>query len=48
VISADLPLLGQIKPGDEIGFRAVTLEEASLALSELEATITKFKACLSS
>jgi antagonist of KipI len=48
VISADLPLLGQVRPGDEIRFDAVTLEEASLARSALEATITRFKASLSS
>jgi antagonist of KipI len=32
IITADLHLLGQIKPGDEIQFKAVTIEEACHAL----------------
>ena len=43
VISADLPLLGQIKPGDTIGFEAVSPEQAHLALREREALICGFK-----
>jgi biotin-dependent carboxylase-like uncharacterized protein len=43
VISADLPLLGQIKPGDGIQFEAVSLEEAHLALQEMEERIDNFK-----
>jgi antagonist of KipI len=35
VISADLPLLGQITPGDEVAFEAVPLETAIEALREL-------------
>ncbi len=34
IIGADIPLLGQIKPGDLIRFRAVSMEEALLALRE--------------
>jgi antagonist of KipI len=36
VISADLPLLGQIKPGDEVRFDAVSPEAAYHALKESE------------
>lgn len=36
VITADLPLLGQVKPGDEIRFVAVTVGEARAALADLE------------
>jgi biotin-dependent carboxylase-like uncharacterized protein len=43
VISADLPLLGQIKPGDDIQFEVISLEEAHLALQEMEERINNFK-----
>jgi len=43
VISADLPLLGQIKPGDGIQFEALSLDEAHLALQEMEERISNFK-----
>ena len=43
VISADLPLLAQIKPGDEIQFNAVSLESAQQALHDLEDKIRDFK-----
>lgn len=46
VISADLPLLGQIKPGDEIQFEAVTLEAAHRALQVRESRIKEFRASL--
>ncbi len=36
VISADLPYLGQIMPGEEVAFGAVGLEEAVRALREME------------
>jgi biotin-dependent carboxylase-like uncharacterized protein len=36
VITADLHLLGQIRPGDEIQFAAISLEEAYRALDETE------------
>jgi len=39
VISADLPLLGQIKPEDEIQFTAVSLNQAHQALQEMEEKI---------
>jgi len=47
VISADLPLLGQIKPGDELQFEAVSQEEAHQALHDLEDKIRCFKEGLS-
>jgi antagonist of KipI len=47
IISADLPFLGQIKPGDSIRFREVTLDEAIEALSEMERRIGEFKNGLS-
>jgi antagonist of KipI len=43
VIAADLPLLGQIKPGDTVGFDAVSLEQAHLALQDREERIRIFK-----
>jgi len=36
VISADLPLLGQVKPGDQVRFREVSMAEARTALQERE------------
>jgi antagonist of KipI len=36
VISADLPLLGQIKPGDRIQFTSVSMNDAYRALVEME------------
>jgi antagonist of KipI len=46
VISADLPLLGQIKPGEEILFQPVSLNEAHESLSAIEGTIQKLKSTL--
>ena len=43
VISADLPLLGQIKPGDDVRFRVVSLKEAHDALRNMEEKIRRFK-----
>jgi len=43
VISADLPLLGQVMPGNEVVFSAVTLDEAVQALQESEEKIGEFK-----
>jgi biotin-dependent carboxylase-like uncharacterized protein len=43
VISADLPLLGQITPGDEVAFEPVSMEAAVQALRELEDRIDRFK-----
>ena len=39
VISADLHVLGQIKPGDGVQFAIISLEEAQRALAELESKI---------
>ena len=46
VISADLPFLGQIKPGDTVGFSAVSLDEARQALTAMEEKVHKFEASL--
>jgi len=43
VISADLPLLGQIKPGDKVTFQKVSMEEAILALQIRENHISLLK-----
>ena len=43
VISADLPLLGQVKPGDRLGFREVSLQEAITALRASENHINLLK-----
>ncbi len=42
VISADLPLLGQIKPADTVRFNAVSPDEARRALAALEEKLQKF------
>jgi biotin-dependent carboxylase-like uncharacterized protein len=41
VISADLPLLGQIAPGDTVTFEAVSLEAALAALREQDAWLRR-------
>jgi antagonist of KipI len=46
VISADLPLLGQIKPGDTVRFNAVSLNEAQRVLTALEEKLHKFEESL--
>ncbi len=46
VISADLPLLGQISPGDAVRFTAVSLAEARRALAAVEEKVHKFEASL--
>ncbi len=48
VISADLPLLGQIKPGDEIQFEAVSVQGAHRALQVMEDKIRNFRESLDS
>ena len=40
VISADLPFLGQLKPGDTVNFRKVSIDEAYQAVREMEGHIT--------
>lgn len=47
VISADLPSLGQIKPGDQVRFRQVSLSEALGALEEMEECIKALRERLS-
>ena len=46
VISADLPMLGQIKPGDSVRFKAVSLADAEAALREAEAKIVRLRQSL--
>jgi antagonist of KipI len=43
VITADLPFLGQIKPGDSVKFKEVSLEDAYHAFKEAEGIIRRFK-----
>jgi len=43
VISADIPLLGQVKPGDQVMFQAVSLEKALEALERTEQIIGMLK-----
>jgi len=43
VITADLPLLGQVKPGDTVTFKQVSLDDAYEALREMEERIKGFK-----
>jgi antagonist of KipI len=47
VISADLPFLGQIKPGDTVSFEEISLHGAYEALGEMEEKIKGFKAKVS-
>ena len=46
VISADLPLLGQVSPGDEVAFEAVSLEKAVQMLRKVESELESFKRSL--
>ena len=46
VISADLPLLGQVTPGDEVAFEAVSMDAAVHVLQEMEDKIDEFKRSL--
>jgi antagonist of KipI len=43
VISADLPLLGQVKPGERVVFQEVPMQEAMTALQESENHINMLK-----
>jgi biotin-dependent carboxylase-like uncharacterized protein len=43
VISADLPLLGQMKPGEDARFQEVTVDEAYRVLKEVEGRIDRFR-----
>ena len=47
IISADLPQLGQIKPGDQINFKSTSLDEANHALRKMETNIQRFKSSFS-
>jgi biotin-dependent carboxylase-like uncharacterized protein len=43
IISADISHLGQIKPGDQVRFKAVSLEEALSALRDMEQIINTLR-----
>lgn len=43
VISADLPALAQLRPGDKVGFRFVSPKEAVMAVRELQAGLLSLK-----
>jgi len=43
VITADLPSLGQIKPGDKVKFKEVSLEDAYHEFKEAEGIIKRFR-----
>jgi allophanate hydrolase subunit 2 len=43
VITADLPFLGQIKPGNRVKFKVVSLKEAYHAVKEADGMIRRFK-----
>ncbi len=43
VITADLPFLGQMKPGDQVNFEEVSMEDAYHALGEVDGIIRRFK-----
>ena len=45
VISADLPALAQLRPGDEVGFRFVTPKEAAAAAREIHEKLLTLKEC---
>jgi antagonist of KipI len=47
VISADLPLLGQIKPGDTVSFEEIPIQDAYGALRQFEERIRTFKEAIS-
>lgn len=46
VASADLPVLGQLRPGDRVTFRKVTLEEAHAALRRQERDVRQAETAL--
>jgi antagonist of KipI len=43
VITADLPIAGQLGPGDTITFRACTLQDAMAALIAQERALLRFE-----
>jgi len=43
IISTDLPRVAQLKPGDRVRFKPVSIEEAHLLLKELEKRLREFK-----
>ena len=47
VISADLPLMGQIRPGDEINFKSISVDGAIQALRKMESRVKEISKVLS-
>ncbi len=43
VIAADLPLLGQLKPGDTVSFEEISLDDAYVAFRKTEQRLKEFK-----
>jgi antagonist of KipI len=46
VIAADLPRVGQLRPGQAVEMQAATLDEAEAALAEMEAELRRWRALL--
>jgi allophanate hydrolase subunit 2 len=42
IISADLPMVAQLKPGDQVRFKTISIEEAHLLLREQEERLKGF------
>ncbi len=42
IISADLPTVAQLKPGDQVRFKTISVEESHLVLKEQEETLKEF------
>jgi len=47
VISADLPFLGQLKPGDTVSFRKVCMDEAYRAIGAVSTGLALFQSSVS-
>lgn len=46
VATADLPLLGQARPGDQVRFQKITVQEAQELRKDFERKMTLFRLCL--
>jgi allophanate hydrolase subunit 2 len=43
IISADLPMVAQLKPGDQVRFKPISIEESHLLLREQEERLKGFR-----
>jgi allophanate hydrolase subunit 2 len=43
IISADLPMVAQLKPGDQVRFKRISIEESHLLLREQEERLKGFR-----